>query len=117
VVFVSRFEDEALWIEAIQRGAYDYLSKPLDLSELKRILLHAAEKNLPRAHEASSSAFIGIDYRKLTCDVLGTPKNIGAEFLQSHRGLPGALNSQYLARHGETAWSLRAQDTGLRISR
>jgi DNA-binding NtrC family response regulator len=48
VVFVSRFDDEALWIEAIQRGAYDYLSKPLDLSELKRILLHAAEKNLSR---------------------------------------------------------------------
>jgi DNA-binding NtrC family response regulator len=48
VVFVSRFDDEVLWIEAIQRGAYDYLAKPLDLSELKRVLLHAAEKNLPR---------------------------------------------------------------------
>jgi len=48
---------------------------------------------------------------------IGHAQNIGAEFLQNHRGLPGALNSHYLARHGETAWSLRAQDTGLRISR
>jgi DNA-binding NarL/FixJ family response regulator len=47
VVFVSRFDDEVLWIEAIQRGAYDYLCKPLDLSELKRILLHAVEKHRP----------------------------------------------------------------------
>src|SRR5262245_15901668 len=37
VVFVSRFDDEALWIEAIQSGTFDYLCKPLDL---KRILLH-----------------------------------------------------------------------------
>ena len=29
VIFVSRFDDEALWIEAIQRGTYDYLCKPL----------------------------------------------------------------------------------------
>ena len=42
VVFVSRFDDEALWIEAIQSGTFDYLCKPLDL---KRILLHAAEKH------------------------------------------------------------------------
>ncbi|PYV38097.1 MAG: hypothetical protein DMG06_26450 [Acidobacteria bacterium] len=45
VVFVSRFDDETLWIEAIQRGAYEYLSKPLDLSELKRILVQATEKH------------------------------------------------------------------------
>jgi DNA-binding NarL/FixJ family response regulator len=42
VVFVSRFDDEALWIEAIQRGTNGYLCKPL---HLKLILLHAAEKH------------------------------------------------------------------------
>ena len=42
VVLVSRFDDEALWIEALQRGTYDYLCKPLDL---KRVLLHAVEKH------------------------------------------------------------------------
>jgi DNA-binding NarL/FixJ family response regulator len=36
VVFVSRFDDEALWIETIPRGAYDHLCKPLGLPELKR---------------------------------------------------------------------------------
>ena len=40
VVFVSRFDIEALWMEAIQSGTYDYLSKPLGL---KHTLLHAAE--------------------------------------------------------------------------
>ena len=42
VVYVSRFDDEALWIEAIQCGTYDYLCKPLDL---KHLLLHAAERH------------------------------------------------------------------------
>jgi len=45
VVFVSRFDDETLWIEAIQRGAYEYLSNPLDFSELKRILFEATDKH------------------------------------------------------------------------
>lgn len=47
VVFVSRFDDETLWIEAIQRGAYDFLVKPLDQVELKRILFLATEKHRP----------------------------------------------------------------------
>src|SRR5215831_19583052 len=35
VVFVSRFDDEELWVEAVQRGAYDFLPKPVDRLELK----------------------------------------------------------------------------------
>src|SRR5438093_562281 len=34
IVFVTRFDDETLWVEAIQRGAYDFLPRPLDPLEL-----------------------------------------------------------------------------------
>ena len=47
VVFVSRFDEEKLWVEAVQRGAYDFLAKPLDSLELKRILLQATERHHP----------------------------------------------------------------------
>jgi DNA-binding NtrC family response regulator len=49
VIFVSPFDEETqwLWIEAIQRGAYEFLPKPLDLIELKRMLLQATEKHHP----------------------------------------------------------------------
>jgi DNA-binding NtrC family response regulator len=47
VVFVSRFDDEKLWVEALQRGAYDFLAKPLELSELKRVLVQATERHHP----------------------------------------------------------------------
>jgi DNA-binding NtrC family response regulator len=49
VIFVSPFDEETrwLWIEAIQRGAYEFLPKPLDLLELKRNLLQATEKHHP----------------------------------------------------------------------
>jgi DNA-binding NtrC family response regulator len=49
VIFVSLFDEETrwLWIEAIQRGAYEFLPKPLDLLELKRILLQLTEKHHP----------------------------------------------------------------------
>jgi DNA-binding NtrC family response regulator len=45
IVFVTRFDDETLWVEAIQRGAYDLLPRPIDVSELARILVHAVEKH------------------------------------------------------------------------
>jgi DNA-binding NtrC family response regulator len=45
VVFVTRFDDDTLWVEAIQRGAYDLLPRPVDVSELKRILTNAVERH------------------------------------------------------------------------
>jgi len=45
VVFVTRFDDDALWVEAIQRGAYDLLPRPIDMSELTRILRNAVERH------------------------------------------------------------------------
>jgi DNA-binding NtrC family response regulator len=49
VVFVSQFDDQALWfwIEAIQRGAYEFLPKPTDPEDLKSVLLRATEKRHP----------------------------------------------------------------------
>jgi DNA-binding NtrC family response regulator len=49
VIFVSEFDDETrwIWMEAIQCGAYEFLPKPLDLSELQRILVEATEKHHP----------------------------------------------------------------------
>ena len=45
VIFVSKLEDMNLWMEAIQCGAYDYLPRPLDREELKRVVMNALGKN------------------------------------------------------------------------
>jgi DNA-binding NtrC family response regulator len=45
VIFTSWLKEEDLWIESIQRGAYDYLPKPLDRQELQRIVTNAVERN------------------------------------------------------------------------
>lgn len=45
VVILSRLANEELWIESIQRGAYDFLPIPLDRKELQRIVKNAVEKN------------------------------------------------------------------------
>jgi DNA-binding NtrC family response regulator len=49
VVFLSEFDDRTrwVWIEAIQRGAYEFLPKPVDRVDLQRVLLRAAEKCHP----------------------------------------------------------------------
>jgi len=44
IIFVSRLAEEELWMESIQRGAYDYLPKPLDENELRRVVNNALEK-------------------------------------------------------------------------
>lgn len=45
VIMISWFAEEDLWIESIQRGAYDYLPKPLDRRELQRVMTNALERN------------------------------------------------------------------------
>lgn len=50
VIFVSPFDDDEtrwVWIETIQRGAYEFLPKPLDLPELTRVVVQATEKHHP----------------------------------------------------------------------
>ena len=45
VILISRLAEEELWIESIQRGAYDLLSKPLEKSEFLRVIRNAVEKH------------------------------------------------------------------------
>ena len=49
VLFVAQFDDEMLrdWMEVIQRGAYEFLPKPLDREELRYHIVRAAEKHHP----------------------------------------------------------------------
>ena len=45
VICISWLADVDLWIEFLQRGAYDYLAKPLDRKELRRIVTNALERH------------------------------------------------------------------------
>jgi DNA-binding NtrC family response regulator len=45
VIILSRLADEELWIESIQRDAYEFLSKPLDHKDFQRIVNNIVEKN------------------------------------------------------------------------
>jgi DNA-binding NtrC family response regulator len=47
VVFLSKFDEVDLWLEVIQRGAFDLLPKPLELPEVRRILRLALEQHHP----------------------------------------------------------------------
>ena len=45
VICISWLADVDLWIEFLQRGAYDYLAKPLDRKDLRRIVTNALERH------------------------------------------------------------------------
>jgi len=49
VIFVAQFDEQMLraWMEVIQRGAYEFLPKPLDREELTLHVVRAAEKHHP----------------------------------------------------------------------
>lgn len=49
VILLGRFDDQALWLwmEAIHRGAYEFLPKPIDVVDLMRAIRSAAEKSHP----------------------------------------------------------------------
>jgi CheY-like chemotaxis protein len=53
LVVTSRFADERLWAEALNRGAYDVLAKPFDGTEVIRALssawLHWCDHRRPRS--------------------------------------------------------------------
>src|SRR6266850_7644034 len=72
VIFVSKFDNEVLWVwmEVIQHGAYEFLPKPLDLPELNRLLVQAAEKHhllmLRKRPPADSVKHLAVQARKRT---------------------------------------------------
>ena len=45
IILISRIADDYLWVESIQRGAYDLLPKPLDRNEVHRIVTNATQKS------------------------------------------------------------------------
>ena len=45
IILISRIADDYLWVESIQRGAYDLLPKPLDRNELYRVVTNAIQKS------------------------------------------------------------------------
>jgi Response regulator containing CheY-like receiver, AAA-type ATPase, and DNA-binding domains len=51
VVVMSALAEERLWLEVLNLGGYDLLLKPLDSSELFRVLAIAARSWLNRHHE------------------------------------------------------------------
>jgi len=46
VIFISHLAEVPLWIESMQRGAYDYLPKPLNRQELLRVVRGALGKSV-----------------------------------------------------------------------
>jgi two-component system response regulator AtoC len=57
VIVISAFGDSSKMIEAMRLGAYDYITKPLDLNEIVATLHRAAEqRRLSRAAEAARPA-------------------------------------------------------------
>lgn len=57
VIVISAFGDSSKMIEAMRLGAYDYITKPLDLDEIVNILHRAAEqRRLSLTAEATRSA-------------------------------------------------------------
>lgn len=62
VVFLSEFDDRTrwFWVEAIQRGAFEFLPKPIDLVDLRQVLLRAAESCHPvRSKKRPAAKSIG----------------------------------------------------------
>ncbi len=47
IILLSNSDDEQIWVESIQRGAYDLLPIPLNSAELRRIVKNAICRTLP----------------------------------------------------------------------
>jgi len=45
IILISRIADDYLWVESVQRGAYDLLPKPLHRNEVHRIVTNATQKS------------------------------------------------------------------------
>jgi DNA-binding NtrC family response regulator len=60
VIFISNLAEVPLWIESMQRGAYDYLPKPLNRQELRRVIRGALGKNAAHCDLALPSQSPGL---------------------------------------------------------
>jgi DNA-binding NtrC family response regulator len=53
VIIISRFADDYLWAEALNLGAYDVLLKPLDETEVVRVLTSAWSRLFPKPRKGT----------------------------------------------------------------
>ncbi|MGH9453514.1 MAG: response regulator [Terriglobia bacterium] len=56
VILVSRFDDMELYLQAIERGAFDFMSLPLSPSDVAFIFQHASMANLQSPANARRAA-------------------------------------------------------------
>lgn len=54
IIIMTAYGTAQTTIEAIQHGAFDYLTKPLDLARLREVLTRAAQAQQARAHSATN---------------------------------------------------------------
>ena len=69
VVLISGFGTLETAIEAVRAGAFDYISKPFDIADVKRIVDRALEQRAPRepAAEMPASPLAGLIGRIAPC--------------------------------------------------
>ncbi len=84
VIVISAFGDSSKMIEAMRLGAYDYITKPLDLDEVVATLHRAVEqRRLSQATEATRSAKKNEDVSPV--EILGTSRLMRDIFKQIGR--------------------------------
>lgn len=55
LVVTSTHADDRLWAEVLNLGAYDVLAQPLDMDEVQRVLVHAADAYAARGDRVKRS--------------------------------------------------------------
>ena len=48
VIVMSRVADETLWVEVLEHGGFDLLTKPLESAEVRRVMVCASGNRRPR---------------------------------------------------------------------
>jgi two-component system, NtrC family, response regulator AtoC len=86
IIVISAFGDSSKMIEAMRRGAYDYITKPLDLDEVVTTLHRAAEqRRLSQVAEATATAKKAQPADGASYEILGTSRVMRDVFKQIGR--------------------------------
>ena len=86
VIVISAFSDSSKMIEAMRLGAYDYITKPLDLDEVVTILHRAVEqRRLTQASRANRIETKHEETDQSNFEILGTSRSMREIFKQIGR--------------------------------
>jgi len=86
IIVISAFGDSSKMIEAMRRGAYDYITKPLDLDEVVSTLHRAAEqRRLSQMAEVTAAARKTDAASGASYEILGTSRAMREVFKQIGR--------------------------------